>query len=131
LAGHVIFTNRCGNCHRLFDEGAEIGPDLTGYERSNVSDLLINIIDPNAYIREGYGAYHITTTDKRSLVGTLKEQNGSTITIQPFNGELITLSMNQVSDMVEQKISIMPEGLLDGLTDQQIRDMVSYIVKDK
>lgn len=131
LAGRVIFNNRCGNCHRLFNEGAEIGPDLTGYERRNVSDLLINIIDPNAYIREGYVVYHITTTDERSLVGTVKSQTGSTISIRPFNGELVTLGMNQVSEMVEQKISIMPEGLLNGLSDQQIRDIVSYMTKDK
>jgi putative heme-binding domain-containing protein len=131
LAGRVIFNNRCGNCHRLFDEGAEIGPDLTGYERRNVSDLLINIIDPNAYIREGYGVYHITTKDQRSLVGTVKAQTASTISIQPFNGELVTLSMNQVSEMVEQKVSIMPEGLLNGLTDQQVRDIVTYITADK
>lgn len=131
LIGRGIYNNRCGSCHRLFDEGANIGPDLTGYDRKNLNDLLTNIIDPSAYIREGYVTYHITTTDKRSLVGTLKAQSGSTITIQPFNGEVITLSKNQVTDMVEQKISIMPDGLLNGLDDQQINDLVSYITKDK
>lgn len=131
LKGRIIFNNRCESCHRLFDKGAAIGPDLTGYDRKNFNDLLTNVIDPNAYIREGYETYHITTTDKRSLVGTLKEKNGSTITIQPFNGEQVTLSLDQVEKMVEQKTSIMPEGLLNGLTDQQIRDMISYITADK
>ncbi len=129
--GRILFNNRCGSCHRLFGEGADIGPDLTGYDRKNISDMLTNIIDPNAYIREGYGVYHIMTNDKRSLVGTLKGKSGSTITIQPFNGELITLNLNQVKEMEEQKTSIMPEGLLNGLTDQQIRDIIFYIAKEK
>jgi putative heme-binding domain-containing protein len=131
LQGHAIFKNLCGSCHRLFGEGADIGPDLTGYDRKNLDDMVTNIIDPNAYIREGYGAYHITTTDNRSLVGTLKGQSGSTITIQPFNGEVINLGKEQIKEMVEQKISIMPEGLLNALTDQQVRDLISYVTKVK
>jgi putative heme-binding domain-containing protein len=131
VKGRTIFSSRCASCHRLFDEGAAIGPELTGYDRKNLHDLLANIVDPNAYIREGYETYHITTTDQRSLVGALESKNGSTITIRPFNGERITLSLDQVEKMVEQKTSLMPEGLLDGLTDQQMRDIISYIMKDK
>jgi putative heme-binding domain-containing protein len=129
LKGRTIFNARCGSCHRLFEIGGDIGPDLTGYDRNNINDMLTNIIDPNAYIREGYGTLHITTTDKRSIVGTLKAKNGSMLTIQPFHGDVITLSSNQVEEMVEQKTSIMPEGLLNGLSDQQIRDIFAYITK--
>jgi putative heme-binding domain-containing protein len=93
--------------------------------------MLTNIIDPNAYIREGYVTYHITTKDKRSIIGTLKRHNGSTMAIQPFNGEVITLHEEQVENMVEQKVSLMPEGLLNGLSDDQIRDLIAYITKDQ
>ena len=60
ITGRLIFNSVCGRCHRLFEEGSTIGPDLTGYDRSNISDLLANIIDPDAYIREGYEclSYH-------------------------------------------------------------------------
>ncbi len=129
-AGRILYNNRCGSCHRLFDEGGTIGPDLTGYDRRNVNDMLTNIIDPNAYIREGYVTYHLITDDERSLVGTLKARHGSTIVIQPYSGEPVNLNMNQVREMVEQNVSVMPEGLLDNLTDQQIRDLLSYLAKD-
>ncbi|HRE51585.1 MAG TPA: c-type cytochrome [Flavitalea sp.] len=128
--GRLIFSSLCGSCHRLFDEGGAIGPDLTGYDRTNISDLLNHIIDPGVYIREGYAAYHVRTSDNRSLLGTIKERSGSTVVIQPFNGEQITLSMDQVTSMEPQKISIMPERLMDGLSDQQVRDMVAYIMKN-
>jgi putative heme-binding domain-containing protein len=129
VTGRLIYNSLCGRCHRLFDEGSAIGPDLTGYDRSNISDLLANIIDPDAYIREGYEAYHITTTDKRSLLGTIKARSGSTVTVQLLNGEQITLPINQVKEMEAQKISIMPERLLDELPDEQIRDLVAYMMK--
>ncbi|HTF21116.1 MAG TPA: hypothetical protein VK658_23735, partial [Chryseolinea sp.] len=107
-----------------------IGPDLTGYDRRNVDDMLTNIVDPNAYIREGYVAYHIITTDKRNLLGTLKSRSGSTITLQPLNGDVVVLDADQVSKMEEQKTSVMPEGLLNSLSSQEIRDMISYLTKD-
>lgn len=131
LKGRAIFNDRCANCHRLFDEGAVIGPELTGYDRNNLNDLLTNIVDPDTYIREGYETYHIITKDKRSLVGALESKSGATITIRPFNGDRIRLSLDQVEKMTEQKTSLMPEGLLNGLTDQQIRDMFTYITKDR
>ncbi len=129
--GRVIFNNRCGSCHRLFNEGSNIGPELTGYDRKNLSELLTNIVDPNVFIREGYETYHITTTDKRSLVGTLESKSGSTLTVKSLSGELVMLNVDQVDKMVEQKASVMPEGLLNGLSDEQLRDVISYIMNDQ
>jgi putative heme-binding domain-containing protein len=131
VAGHAVFVNTCGVCHKLFDEGGNIGPNLTGYDRSNLSDLITNIVDPNAFIREGYGAFHVETTDGRKLVGTLKSNEGNTITIQPFSGEPITLGKTQVKNMEAQKTSLMPEHLLDNMNDQQVRDLMAYISQKK
>ena len=130
-AGRVIFTTRCGSCHRLFGEGGNIGPDLTGYDRTNLPDLLTNIIDPSAFIREGYTLFNITTTDGRFLVGRLISREGTAITLQPFTGDAITLSESQVKAMEAQKSSLMPERLLDGLSDQEVRDLIAYIMQAK
>ncbi|MEQ9441786.1 MAG: HEAT repeat domain-containing protein [Cyclobacteriaceae bacterium] len=127
--GHSIYQNRCGSCHRLFDEGGNIGPDLTGYDRSNIDDLLLNIVDPNADIREGYVNYHITTQDDRTLVGTLVNRSDETITLQPPVGDVITLSTDQIKDLQAQSVSLMPERLLEGMTDQQVRDLFSYLTE--
>ncbi|MEO8763476.1 MAG: PVC-type heme-binding CxxCH protein [Ginsengibacter sp.] len=129
VSGRGIFISKCAPCHQLFGEGGNTGPDLTGYDRRNLTELLTNIVDPGAYIREGYVANHLTTIDGRTIVGTIKSQGGNTVTIQPFSGEPVTLRTIQVKDMQPQKTSIMPERLLEGLTEQQIRDLVSYIMK--
>jgi putative heme-binding domain-containing protein len=130
LAGRPIYQSRCGSCHKLFDEGGNLGPELTGYDRSNLNDLLLNIIDPNADIREGYVNYHIITTDERTLVGTLTARSGETITIQPSGGEAITLHTDRIQEMQAQANSLMPERLLHGLTDQQMRDLFTYLMQD-
>lgn len=128
--GRSIFNSTCGSCHRLFDEGGSIGPDLTGYDRSNLNSLLLNTVDPNAYIREGYVNYHITTIDGRTLVGTITDRSGGTITIQPLSGEKISLSTDQIKGMQAQQTSLMPEHLLDKLTDQEIRDLFSFFMQE-
>ncbi|GAB2796459.1 HEAT repeat domain-containing protein [Rhabdobacter roseus] len=128
-AGQTVFTNRCGSCHRLFDQGGTIGPDLTGYDRSNLNYLLFNTIDPSADIREGYVNYLITTQDGRTLFGKMKARTGTSLTLEPLGGEEMTLPASQIKSMQAQETSLMPERLLDGLSDQQIRDLFSYIMK--
>jgi putative heme-binding domain-containing protein len=130
-AGRPVFMNTCGVCHQLFGEGGNIGPNLTGYDRSNVNDLVTNIVDPNAFIREGYTAYFIETTDGRKLTGMLKSNEGNTVTIQPFSGETITIAKSQVKSMEPQKTSLMPEHLLDNMNDQQVRDLMAYISQSR
>lgn len=129
VAGHPLFIAKCGTCHKLFNEGRNIAPDLTGYDRKNLGDLLNNIVDPSAYIREGYGSWHITTIDGRTIIGTLKAKNDKSLTIQPFTGEPVTLSSTKVKTIEQMDTSIMPERLLDGLNDKQVKDLFSYLMK--
>jgi putative heme-binding domain-containing protein len=125
-SGKRIFTNLCGACHRLFDEGGTLGPDLTGYDRKNVSDLLTNIVDPGAYVREGYVTYRITTSDGRTLSGTVAERSGKSVTVNLLTGEKLTLPEDEIKDMTPQP-SMMPDNLLDGLDEQQVRDLFAYL----
>ncbi|WP_373514718.1 c-type cytochrome [Persicitalea sp.] len=128
-AGRSIYQIKCGSCHKLFTEGGDLGPDLTGYDRRNVDELLLNIVDPNAGIREGYVNYRVKTRDGRTLAGTMQAQSGNTITLKPFGSKEITLSKNQISEMQPQTTSLMPERLLDGMSEQEVRDLFAYIRK--
>lgn len=128
-AGHPLYIAKCGTCHKLFNEGRSIAPDLTGYDRKNLDDMLNNIVDPSAYIREGYSNWHVTTTDGRIIIGMLKAKNDKAVTIQPFTGEPVTVSTTQVRSLEPVETSIMPERLLDGLNDKQLRDFFSYLMK--
>jgi putative heme-binding domain-containing protein len=127
--GRTLYLANCGYCHKLFNEGGNVGPELTGYERSNTNYFLLNIIDPNADIREGYGLHRLVTTDGRTLEGKITSTNGDTHTIQTQAGKEIILSMRQIKEMKALPVSIMPERLLDRLNDQEVRDIFAYIMK--
>ncbi len=126
-AGKTLYQGLCGACHRLFEEGGDIGPDLTSYDRSNLNYLLLNTIDPNAEIREGFVNFLVTTNDGRTLNGVIADQSGGLVRLRSFNGQEITLAADQIAGIKAQNQSLMPERLLDGLTDKQIRDLFAYL----
>ena len=70
-AGHEIARKTCLVCHKLYGEGAEVGPDLTGVGRSSLDALLANVIDPNQIIGKGYENVMIETKDGRSVSGRM------------------------------------------------------------
>lgn len=127
--GRALFMRACGSCHLLFGEGGTLGPDLSGYDRKDISDLLINIIDPGAYVREEYTTYRITTHDGRTLAGTISNRNGTTLTLDLLTGEKLVLPQGAISEMVAQP-SIMPDRLLDTLSDDEVRDLFAYLTSD-
>lgn len=130
--GRNLFLTTCGGCHRLFNEGGTLGPELTGYDRSDMDYLLLHIVDPNADIREGYEVQRVVTTDGRVLEGRIKKQTGGTTTLEPpLGGKPTTLSKEKIIEMQVQQTSFMPERLLEPMTDQEIRDLFSYLGLEK
>ncbi|MEQ8679885.1 MAG: c-type cytochrome [Cyclobacteriaceae bacterium] len=128
-AGKLIYQQSCGSCHRLFGEGGNIGPELTGYDRDDLENMTLNIVNPNADIREGYVNYLIEKADGQVIMGTIKDQSGGNVTVQPFVGAEIILSSAQIKKMEAQKTSLMPERLLEPLSDQEVRDLFAYMGK--
>lgn len=127
--GKIMFTNLCGSCHQLFGQGGKIGPDLNAYDRGNFQELLLNIADPNAYIREGYVNYSVTTLSGQTLSGNMLEQNNRSITIQAMGEDPVTIGLDQVKEMVPLKVSLMPERILENVSDQEIRDLFAFIMQ--
>ena len=127
-SGKLVFRSACGICHRLNEEGGNIGPDLTGYDRTNLSYMLLQVVDPNADIREGYVYYLIHTKDGRTLSGFLTERTDNGVTVQPYGGEPIQLSMKEIEKLEPQQTSLMPEGILERLSDTEVRDLFAYLM---
>ena len=124
--GRVIFNQICAQCHHLFDSGGNVGPDITGANRADLDYLLQNILYPNAVIPNEYLASTIETKDERVLTGMIKSQDASGITLQTAN-ELVTLPRSEIRKIEATAISMMPEGLIANLTEQQTRDLLYYL----
>ena len=118
---------RCAACHKLFFKGGHVGPDLTAYQRDNLSTLLLSILNPNAEIREGYAAVEVETKDGRSLTGFVADRDANALVLRTLDGENTTLRPSEIESLQPTGRSLMPEGLLDGLSDQQLRDLFAYL----
>ncbi len=127
--GKQLFTLACASCHKLFDEGKDIGPALTGYERDNLDFLLLAVIDPSAAIREEYTTFQIETKDGLSLTGLLIDQNDQNVTLKDVGGQVHQLPRNRLTKLQASHTSLMPEGLTEALNDQQLADLFGYLTK--
>jgi putative heme-binding domain-containing protein len=126
-AGEPLFMQRCAACHKLFFKGGHVGPDLTPYQRDTLGTLLLSILNPNAEIREGYAAVEVETKDGRSLTGFVADRDANALVLRTLDGESTTLRPSEIDSLQPTGRSLMPEGLLDGLSDQQLRDLFAYL----
>jgi putative heme-binding domain-containing protein len=127
--GKVHFTQRCAICHTLFNEGGKVGPDLTGYERSNPDFWLIGVLAPNMEIREGFGAYVAKLKDGQILMGILEKQDAKGISLRDIAGQHRSVKTPDIESLEASPISLMPEGLLTGLSEADLRDFFAFLMK--
>jgi putative heme-binding domain-containing protein len=128
--GRAVFARTCQQCHTLFDAGGDVGPNITGANRSDLDYLLLNMIDPNALIPAEYRTTVLQTADGRVLSGILRGQDANTVTLK-LATETVVLPRKDVRKMREQNLSMMPEGLLEGLPDIERRDLIAYLQSSK
>src|SRR6185503_817525 len=107
---------------RLFNQGGEIGPDLTPYRRDDLATLLLSIVNPSAEVREGFEALLATTKDGRVLTGFLADRDNQVLVLRGVDGQSVTIQQDEISELAPLGQSIMPEGLLDALPEDAVRD---------
>jgi putative heme-binding domain-containing protein len=125
--GKVVFGERCATCHKLFGQGGEVGPDLTGVAREDTTALLANIVDPGAVIRAPYLQYAAVTAGGRVVTGILAARDNAGVTLVDAAGKRTTLSRDEIEELRELPTSIMPEDLLRPLDPQAVRDLFRYL----
>jgi putative membrane-bound dehydrogenase-like protein len=124
--GRALFGRICGQCHKLFGQGGDVGPDLTGSDRANPDYILENVLDPSASVGRDYTLSTVATSDGRLVAGIIREQSPTALVIQTAS-ERITLPREDVEAIKTSTTSMMPEGQLDPLTPQEIRDLFAYL----
>ena len=124
--GGKLFTASCAACHKLFGQGGDVGPELTGSQRANVDYLLENVLDPNAVVPFDYKMTAFYLADGRVVTGLVKAESAQAVTVRTANS-LEVIPKGDIEERKKTDNSVMPEGLLDPLTDAQIRDLVAYL----
>jgi putative heme-binding domain-containing protein len=122
----------CFACHRYDQEGGSNGPDLTGIAgRFNTRDLLESILDPSKEVSDQYAAVEIYTIDGKLITGRIANLNGDNLMINTDmlnpNG-MVSVNRKNIEELKPAKNSMMPAGLLDTLTVEEIIDLTAYLV---
>ena len=125
--GHEIFNRTCAACHKMYGEGGEIGPDITGSNRANLDYLLSNILDPTGEIQDDYKMVMITTRDGRTYAGNVASESERQVTLRVVGQEPTVIAKSSIQSREVAPVSMMPEGLLGTLTDAEILDLVAYM----
>lgn len=125
--GKKLFAASCAKCHRLFTQGGQIGPDLTTFKRDDVGNMLVNIVNPSAEIREGFETFQVLTDDGRVVVGFLVDRDNKVVVLRGADGQNVSFTQDEIEEMAPVRKSIMPEGVLRGFTDRQVRDLFAYL----
>ena len=126
--GRQVFRERsCFNCHRLGGEGVFVGADLFTIKDMPPRELLNNILSPNLFFMPNFQVF-VTEDEAGELVeGLLAGSNSVTVTLRRALGDETILHKKTMKRLKGINVSLMPEGLLEGLTDQQVADLLEFI----
>ena len=125
--GRILFQRTCGSCHKMFGEGGNIGPDLTGSNRTNVNYILSNVLNPSEEIQDDYKMVVVTTRDGRTYSGNIIGENTRQVTLRVVGQEAVIINKSEIQSREITDVSMMPPGLFDMLRDEEVLDLVSYL----
>jgi putative membrane-bound dehydrogenase-like protein len=125
--GRTVFQRTCAACHKLYGEGSELGPDLTGSNRANLDYLLFNVLNPNGDVPDAYRMVVVTTHDGRTFSGNVIAETERQITLRIVGQDAAVISKADIRSRESTTFSMMPAGLFDGLTDREVIDLVAYL----
>ena len=125
--GKAVFKMTCAPCHKMYGEGGIIGPDLTGSNRGNLDYLLGNILDPSAEIQDDYKMVVVTTRNGRTYIGNIAQENDRQVTLRIVGQDAVVINKSDIQSREVNAASMMPTGLLEPLTDEEIKDLVKFL----
>ena len=127
VKGKEVFTKNCQNCHKVGNEGADIGPDLTLIKNKyDKNELLYAIINPSANLAFGYEPW-LFTTAQDSYFGFLIA-DGQNIVLRDLAGKLTTLKAKDVKSRTKQKNSLMPDPSTLQIKEKDLSDLAGYLL---
>ena len=131
--GEVLFLGekaRCSQCHSFRGRGGTIGPELTGIGRKGLTNLYRSIAAPSEEIAPDYVPYTVAVRDGRVFAGVVRAEGPSAIRVTDTNARVTTLNRNEIDQIRPSSTSIMPVGLVGGLGEANLRDLIAYLTQE-
>lgn len=126
-AGGRVFAKSCAQCHRIRDTGADVGPPLKQLALKSPRELVETILAPSREVDPKYLGYKILLEDGRALVGIVTDESAGQLSLRQAGGKLDTVFRRDIEIVQSTDKSLMPEGIEQEVTPEQMYDLVQYL----
>ena len=125
--GKVLFAKLCASCHAFRGVGHHVGPDLAALGDRSAPRLLESLLDPNGAVNGEFVNYRVVLRDGSDLSGLIRGESSGGFTLVQANDQRRTLRRSEVAEVKASKLSLMPEGLEEGLSAQEVADLIAWL----
>lgn len=126
-SGKTVFERACSSCHTYAGRGGKVGPDLTGVKRQPSDALLLHTLVPSYEVMPAYQAVSIKTTDGQSFSGWLVSETENSLTLRTSFGTDQAVLRANITSLTNSGLSLMPEGLEQSMTKDELKDLIAYL----
>jgi putative heme-binding domain-containing protein len=122
----------CIKCHKVGNEGGEVGPSLSGVgAKYDKAKLVESVLYPSKQILDGYQQTIIRIRKGDVVAGAVRGETDTDVTLIDSAGQKITIKKSDIKTRKFSDISLMPEGLQTGLKPEEFADLIAYLVSLK
>ncbi|QDU80621.1 Cytochrome c [Polystyrenella longa] len=130
MRGEKVFRRLCTSCHKLGNEGHDVGFNLATIKNRTPAEVLIHILDPNREVSPNFLNYIVITDEGRTAIGVIAAETASSITLRRAEGKEETILRQNIDEITSSGQSLMPEGLEKDITPQQMADLISFLLEN-
>ena len=126
--GRNVFKKSCAACHKVQGVGHELGPNLATIKSRGAETILVNVLDPSREVNPEFVNYVVLTDDGRSLTGMITAESAGSITLTRAEGATDTILRSNIEQIQSTGVSIMPNGLEETVSKQDMADLIEYLM---
>jgi putative membrane-bound dehydrogenase-like protein len=127
--GRLVARRVCMNCHRVRGEGIDVGPPLETIQHRSPEEVLTHVLDPNREVSPSYFEYVVTFKDGRVTTGAISTETPTSITLCRAGGVRETILRFDIDELASTGKSLMPEGLENQVTRQEMADLIRFLLQ--
>lgn len=127
-AGRELFRKTCAVCHQVAGQGKKVGPNLDGIGGRGLARLVEDTLAPNRNVDVAFRTTTLVTDTGKVYNGLIKSREGAVLVLVDSNGKELTVSKDSVDQQIATRLSPMPANIAERLTEDQFRDLVTYLL---
>ena len=125
--GQAVFVKNCQQCHKIGTIGVDVAPDISDSRTKTAEQRLVSILDPNRAIDNNYFSFNIVDVDGLVHTGVISSETATSVTLKQPEGKQVTILRSDIDELKSNGVSLMPVGLEQKLTVEEMADLISFI----